>query len=639
MTERATRSLGWLHLTDLHIGQPREGGRLANIEREFLADLENSLRHAKQPIHLLFFTGDIAFRGAPAEYVRATALLGRLCHRIHTLNRELGDTAMPTLVPVPGNHDLARPRVEDTTTISLAFAGRDPGSAPLWQNLDAARELVDRCFTGYRGWLQHPLPFPTNLVHGLVPGDVRATVARQGIAVGVVGLNSAYLHFDDLAEGKLHLDLSQLTRLVSANLDAWVRAHHFCVLMTHHPPHWLSPLGRATLNQEIKPDALFDLHLFGHTHAGSHRIDPGTTGVRHMIEGRSLFGAEEEGFPRLHGYGIGRFQLHGRGKAPTRRVEYWARHGWPSEHGYRFDTGGSHAGDWRLQIDFPGRRLPASQDTATRTLPARLGRLDHESRTLWRDVKKPIDLQRHLHTLTRDTRRPSTQPTRWLFLSASVPDTTRTVERVVAEKDYILGSRREEILRFVVHLAHVVTSQRPDLGILFGGHPSITAALAPVVLESPSKRPWLVLVQDASYWPDLIEEVGVLAADSRVVPCLVHTEGLARDPKLELMRTTMLKPSRLSACVFVGGMSGVMDEFRLAGKLRPKVPRFCVGLGGGAAATLLVKEETAAAALGATSSSKGRPLVSNASSLWHSPKSAVEAILAALPNPRRSPPR
>lgn len=612
------KSLGWLHLTDIHVGQPSEGGRLANIERAFLQDLTRVV--TKVPIAVIFVTGDIAFRGSDAEYVRASALLGRICGHVAALNaRILGHKFDPVLIPVPGNHDLARPTGAEAEVIRGALGARTAGSPDLWPaTQENARDLVDRAFASYQTWLRfHPLPFPPARKYGALPGDLRSEVTVDGISLGVIGLNSACLHLGDVAPGSQHIDLSQLRKL-AGNTGGWLARHHFNVLMTHHPPSWLTPTALRTLNEEIKPDALFDLHLYGHDHMGRLGIDPGSSGVRHLLEGRSLFGAEGGDDDRMHGYSVGRFVIEGEAGAQQRRVEFYTRQGWRDGHGWHFGASDEKWGQWRITVELGETRLEAVPATPPPKWERGLGHISVGPTQIepWRAISDTNDLAAALADSGK----------RWIFLSASVPGTQDPVRRE-AERRLITSAHPERITRFVVDFAREV--RRAGHGLIFGGHPSITQALAPLLLEPGQPGRWLALVQDQFYWDDLVDELGVLAYQPSVSAFLVLTAGEGPNPAL--LRKVLLTPANLAASVFVGGMSGVTQEFALSGELRPEVPRFAVGLGGGAAAELLLDPDTAAAAMGATT---GDALIAVPAKLWHTPATAVEAILAAIAGTR-----
>ncbi|MCA9652923.1 MAG: hypothetical protein H6712_18080 [Myxococcales bacterium] len=620
----APRSVGWLHLTDLHIGQPKEGGRLANIEREFLRDLESEMMAVKLPIELVFFTGDIAFRGTDAEYLRATAVLGRILARIEAINARIRSTdrsrVEPILIPVPGNHDLLRPGSEDAALIRNALGPRTAAMPELWADGNtSARDALHRCFAAYERWLaHHPLPLPRGFeLKGALSGDRVSSVCRNGIHIGAVCLNSAALHLGDAQPGQMHLDHSQVTALVNPSL--WLRDKHFAVLLTHHPPSWLSPEARGILDKEIKPDALFDLHLYGHTHVGGHHVQPGSRGVRHLLEGRSLFGAEEDGFDRLHGYTMGRFVVDGEAK----RVEFWSRHGWFDDHGYHFDTGGSSWGRWRITIDLGMVAATACSEERPEPRPWEPTIGDAHSPDHWEKLEPGV-----LEIDPGSDRK-------WVLLSCSIPAPKNDPERREREKKYVDSARPAEIRSFVALLAKRLRSG--GHGLVFGGHPSIISVLGNEVMAADHEAresndlcpdPWLVLVQDRNYWSKLIEEVGPVVAARGVKGYIVdHDTGLAG------MRKAMATTKGLVGAVFIGGMSGIRKEFDIVRRdSGGRLPRIAVGVGGGAAAELLRDEGDAA--LGLVSPAPGRA-ISRPGRLWHSPADAVDAICEHLfPAPR-----
>ena len=611
-------ALGWIQLTDLHVGQPKEGGRVANIERVLLDDLRQLIDNGEHRVDVVFFTGDVAFRGAPEEYVRASAILGRILAHIERLNEELARSSKrapegshsPLLIPVPGNHDLARPNGRRAGALRAAFRTRDAMAPPLWsEGIKEARAIVEDCFSAYEDWLcHHPLPFPLAMTPGRVPGDRAMTVRRGGITMGVLALNSAYLHLGDQDEGALHLDLSQLTALIGDNPRRWIERHDFTVLLTHHPPASLSEVSRRTLGDEIRPDALFDLHLYGHHHVGGHVTEPGASGVRHLIQGRSLFGAEEDGSPRLHGYTVGRFL---REKKGDKQAEIWNRPGWRDHHGWRFGPGREDWGRWRLRIDLGASRLAASppQPETLRPWPRELGSLKHPpAKEVWIEANDTAALVAGL---------PAARRSRWLLLSASVPRVPDDHLRREREWPWVESARPEAILAFVAALAERL--RHSDTGLIFGGHPSITRRLAPLALRKPCEETWLLLMQAERFWDTFIEDVGVIVQAEGALGVRVPVPADGSD-NLERMRELMVQLPELAGSVFIGGMSGIQKEFELVGALRPALPRVAVGLGGGRAAGLLIEDATRDAATGG---------VAIPGKLWFTPQTAVEAVVEA----------
>lgn len=617
-------TFGWLHITDIHVGQPRESGRLTNIERVFLEDLSKVLVQEALAIRVIFLSGDIAYRGSEAEYIRATAVLGRICGHVHQLNQKLEPgAAPPVLIPVPGNHDLSRPSAAEAEAIRQALGSRTQHAPPLWSaGQEGVRALIEKCFAAYHTWLNtHPLPLPPGMMCGIVPGDLCATVARSGISVGIVGLNSSYLHLGDTQPGTLHLDLSQVVNLLGGSPASWLSSHHFNVLLMHHPPSWLSAVARTILDEEIKPDQLFDLHLYGHAHVGRLSTDPGTSGIRHLVEGRSLFGAEEDGEPRLHGYTLGRFVVGDSGAAPpSKRVELWTRQGWRDGHGWRFGPMDERWGHWRVVIDL-GETVSANKsETPPPAFVPELGVVEAAAKTSgpWRIIDSPDQVGAALDAATGR---------RWLLLSASIPVAPDDPGRRTKERAHWQSGRPEAIRAFITELARQVFDRSPDLGIIFGGHPSATQILAPLALSAAGRGKWLALVQDEHYWHRFVEDVGVVVHAASIQPFLIKTSGAG--PNLDALRAALLSPKNLAAAVFIGGLSGILEEHHQTRTHRPDVPCFAVGLGGGAAAQLLLDSSTMHEALGATA--PGSPdLIQNPAQLCHTPELAVKAILDAL---------
>ena len=605
-----TRTLNWLHFTDLHVGQPREGGRLGTLESALLEDLAAESKVVGMPFDVVFFTGDVAFRGSDREFLGASALLGRILTRIAALNEALG-AAPPVLIPAPGNHDLARPSEADARAIRDVFASRGAGAPRLWSAAQSGvRERLEACFAGYERWLRdHPLPFPTDWKGGVISGDRAAVVVRGGISLGVVALNSAYLHFGDDAEGKLHVDLRQLEALVGEQPAPWFAAHDFTVLMTHHPPSWLSPVAARTLAEEIQVGQRFSLHLHGHTHVGAHRTAPGSTGIRHLLEGRSLFGAEEDGHPRMHGYGIGRFMVEEEGDEVRRRVEFWTRTGWSDGQGWRFGSDREESGRWRVVLELgKGRARGERGDSAAPRLVKGLGDAAGEGLSRWREIRALGDVEAIEALRAR----------RWIFLSAGLPAPPDDPERRAEEREFVETARPEAIVEFVQAL--VARACEAGMGVVFGGHPEITTALAPQILTHLRRQgagagaePSLALFQSEVFWTQIPSAATVLAALEGVLALRTPSEL-----GLEGMRERMLAVPGLIGGVFVGGLSGIQREFERFAAARPELPRIAVGVGGGAAASLLLKPGSAAGGI----SPEGQ--------LWYAPATAVKAIFEAL---------
>ncbi len=605
------KTLGWLHLTDLHCGQKGEVGRLPKIEKAFLDDLVKVLRKQRLVIGLVFFSGDLGYRGEDGDFIQATAFLGRILARIEAENTRHGasaDDATPILLPVPGNHDLTRPDAAGREVLTRNLGTRKPGEPALSATaMTEVQEVLDEAFAGYERWLTHELPFPPACSDGVFPGDRVATVNRLGISVGVLCVNGAYLHTGDDCAGKLHVDQTQVNALCP-DLASWKGGRDFTVLMTHHPPTWFGDTGREVIEGETLGDPAVDVYLFGHEHPGGHEAQPSTSGVRHLLKGRSLFAAEEEGLERLHGYTVGKFVI----ERNRRRIEFRPRRGW-NHGGWRFgpveDDG---PGDWRVTIDL-GSVPEARRDAASPSTRIRwnrdLGDLSEAAKARWSRRFDQLD--------------PVPGRDRWIFLSGSLPRANLSRSRRDANASALKTMRKEVVEDTVRRLARA--AEAAGMGIVYGGAPAITQALAPLALD-PSRQadPWLILFQHASFWDSFVQDVGVIAWMDGVGAVLVpETPGGAdEDTELAAMRDPMVAVDGIEAAVFVGGLDGIRGEYDKVCQ-RDDVLRFAVGAGGGEAAEILMEKGQEAAG--------GDP--ANVGPLWHSPEKAVEAIMKALSAP------
>src|ERR1700720_2776749 len=105
-------SIGWLHLTDLHQGMTFQSCLWPNVEQQFFQDIE-VLHNKCGPWDLIFWSGDLVQKGAFQEFAKFTETLSRLYRRLEILGSK------PVLLTVPGNHDLARPDLNDPDVLRL----------------------------------------------------------------------------------------------------------------------------------------------------------------------------------------------------------------------------------------------------------------------------------------------------------------------------------------------------------------------------------------------------------------------------------------------------------------------------------------------------------------------------------------
>lgn len=302
-------SFGWLHITDLHRGMSFQGCLWPNIEKEFFKDLEEMYARSG-PIHIVFFSGDLAQTGLKTEFQKLNDTLSRVYKRLSSLGSN------PIFVSVPGNHDLVRPDQSDPAAKRLAEWNTDSSvSANCWTDANSpVRKLIKRCFHNYTRWeKQHGFPRPNSTCRGIFPGDFAATVDCGGFRVGVIGLNTAFLQTSDGDfEGKMAISVEQLRSVCGENFTDWFDQHSFCFLMTHHPPGWLNRESQQEYAGEIAIPGRFVAHLCGHMHDPSNIVNSiGGALDQRLWQGAALFGLEffDGKIERRHGYTLGAIQL------------------------------------------------------------------------------------------------------------------------------------------------------------------------------------------------------------------------------------------------------------------------------------------------------------------------------------------
>lgn len=303
-------SLRWLHLTDFHLGMKEHSTLWPNVEQAFFADLKTKLE-GQPPLDLVLFTGDLIYQGNTEYFTDLEAWLKKLWAKLAEFGHQ------PQLLAVPGNHELVRPEEDDPIALALQTNwGNDRVQNAFWNKPDSPyRKFVDNAFAAYSDWWNTTAtPKPDNIVSGRLPGEFSVVFHKEGIRFGLVGLNSAYRHFNNDAWENLSLDVRQLNIACGGNGAEWCHANHLNLLLTHHPVSWLSKEAQNGFRKEIHtPPERFALHLCGHLHEnelGSHSSGGGQ--VRTQGQSASLFGFEKQKdgtIERSHGYVIGEISV------------------------------------------------------------------------------------------------------------------------------------------------------------------------------------------------------------------------------------------------------------------------------------------------------------------------------------------
>ena len=165
-----------------------------------------------------------------------------------------------------------------------------------------------------------------------------------------------------------------------------------------------------------------------------------------------------------------------------------------------------------------------------------------------------------------------------IFLSAGVPTADRNP--VYYETADIIAIRDS-----VIALASTVLATN-DYHLIWGGQPAITPLIA-LVLERFNLKMSDRVTLYQSYEFDRF-----FPKDNDNVGRIIYTEKReSRAASLQLMRTHMIGDHDYAAAVFIGGMEGILEEYKIFKEFHPLVP--CLPIAStGAAARILYDEHS-----------------------------------------------
>ena len=182
-------TFGWLHLTDLHWGMSSQKGLWPRFGQKFFDDL-NRLHDEFGPWDAVFFTGDLTQSGTEEQFDGVDALLEKLWNVFQKRGFH------PSLLAVPGNHDLVRPAADNPEVILLGeWKERPEVQRRFWEDpASPYRTSVSRAFAPYQQWWDAQTLKPSRVNDGILPGDFSATIENSsGLRIGIVGLNTTFL--------------------------------------------------------------------------------------------------------------------------------------------------------------------------------------------------------------------------------------------------------------------------------------------------------------------------------------------------------------------------------------------------------------------------------------------------------------
>lgn len=330
--------LNVLHITDLHAGQPQYGDYYLDMRRSLLRDLKNCASSA--PWDVIIFSGDLSFSGLPNEFDLVNTYLKDLREQIAKL-----DLGNPTLLAVPGNHDLQRPPAIDPVSVvfsslfSLKSETREKILHDIFNNSSSIyKSAIERAFENYTKWwapwMEDVISRHPSYRQGVLPGEFAIEIEKGIGRFAIIGLNSTFLQIagGDF-EGKLGVHVQQLNRLLPPDDPDWLDRLDAAILVTHQPPEWLAAANRSNVfNPRIAPSGRFAMHLCGHLHIGHDQTQSRGGGeARKVALGRSLLALEptEDQLDRLYGYQA--FQLRIDSMSSEGVIRAWPRKSTPTQ--------------------------------------------------------------------------------------------------------------------------------------------------------------------------------------------------------------------------------------------------------------------------------------------------------------------
>lgn len=312
------KELVWLHLSDLHAGQAGSGTLWPTHREAALADMKKMTARVGKP-DVIFFTGDLAFSGDPNQYDAVDTVLD-------DVRNATGSD--PCIIPVPGNHDVAQPKKGSTLSVALRnYWDSELRSSVLDGDPDNIRQ-INALFAGYDAWVQRTAR-PTWDTHaatvtpGLLTGDYRLSLHFEGLHLGVLALNSAFLQ---VCSGDFRGQLAIEPEQAGVDLPRWAEGHDLALVMMHHPAkEWLRPSAYTKFRRDINPAGRFDACLCGHMHVPI-SVEENELGRKRLnLQASSLFGLEkyrqETLEDRACGYSWGVVESSG----DNRAIRLWPR--------------------------------------------------------------------------------------------------------------------------------------------------------------------------------------------------------------------------------------------------------------------------------------------------------------------------
>jgi len=260
-----SKSLVWLHFSDLHACKARTGWDSRRILKSMCKDLV--AMEANYGLHpdLIFFTGDAAFGQIGAA--SGEQIMDQF-QEAHDFIQEICSTFTPSISQenvflIPGNHDVNREVILRSQMEWLDRQDKLENITSLLQSHNHEwQRYMDR-LADYRTFLKdkgydHLLADPDRLIYAV-------TRELKKLRIGIFGLNSAWSSGRDAERGKLwfggNWQIGQLKSEAEKQGDIDIS-----IALVHHPCGWFVEYEDPEISREIERE--FHFHLHGHEHQG-----------------------------------------------------------------------------------------------------------------------------------------------------------------------------------------------------------------------------------------------------------------------------------------------------------------------------------------------------------------------------------
>ena len=257
-----SRTITWLHLSDLHACRPNTGWDAHRVLESLLKDLRRMRDEHRLVPNLIFFTGDAAFGHLGTDKGKAIGDQFRLAHEFLAAVREVytPQVSQRNVFLVPGNHDVNRTKITDMETEWLNQPRSLNDIEKMLRDADKNWRLLRTRLHDYELALEsfgydHLLTNRERLIFA----DMREVA---GMRIGIGGFNSAWSSRGAGREENGRLWMAGRFQLETIRQD--LPQNDLSIALIHHPGNWLVPEESPSFFRDLERDFAFVLH--GHEH-------------------------------------------------------------------------------------------------------------------------------------------------------------------------------------------------------------------------------------------------------------------------------------------------------------------------------------------------------------------------------------